>query len=277
MEPSNEPFSDRYFTVANDKSIHNGWKTGWDIFRAVGSPVGHLDKLPVEQPHSELRNVGPLDLDTLWPDTEHYDQNSPGIMDRARDLDGRKYASWMEKAFFLNVLRVPICASYLAACAKVLPQSILELGTGGDSAHSTGVFLYWLGHTFHDGNNPYGVKGRLVSVDRHPLSRAWPRYRAYEYWRFIQGDSLNVMHAIIEGKLPVTPRFDMIFIDSSHDYAPTLAELNQASSMTDAMLMDDSTHPGVKQAMDEWLPQNTDWLRVDMHSAVSLLERHPKI
>lgn len=268
MNISNEPYPDRYFTVANDKTVHKGFKTGWDIFRAVGSPTIHHGKVEVPQQTTTLTDVGPLKLQDLWPDTEHYDQNSPGIMDRARDIDGRRFKSWQEKSWWLNALRVPICTSYLSACAKVRPQSILELGTGGDSAHSTGMFLYWLAFP------PYGS---LVSVDRHPLSHTWPRYNGNANWKFIQGDSLAVLHSLIEGRLPIVPRFDMIFIDSSHDYEPTLGELNQTSVMTDAILLDDSTYPGVKQALDEWLPKNPDWLRVDLHSAVTLIERHPKI
>lgn len=269
MQIADEPFKERYLTVANDGQIHHGWQQGWTVFHAVGSPTVHLDTVKVDSEARDTRDVGPLHLDEIWPDTEHYDQNSPGIMAKARDIDGRLYADWLDKAFWLNVTRVPICISYLAACGKVRPKTILELGTGGDSAHSTGIFLNWL---------QYSDNVTLISVDRHPLSHTWLRYRHNCFWKFIQGDSINVMHAIIEGRLLfVDPHFDMIFIDSSHNYPETLAELKQASMLTDAMLLDDVTHPGVKQAIDEWHPQNQDWLRVDLHGAVSLFERHPRI
>lgn len=268
MNIVDEPYADRYFTVQDDRRVINGWKKGWDRFNANGTPTPNLDLMAAPSQPSPLRDFGPLNLEGLWSDTEHYDQNNPGIVAKAKDIDGRLYKSWLEKAFWLNVTRVPLCISYLAGCAKVRPRTILELGTGGDSAHSTGIFLYFLD----------GVEGgRLASVDRHPLSQVWPRYRSNHNWAFIQGDSINVLHALIERKLPIGPRFDMIFIDSSHNYEPTLAELRQCSLMTDAMLLDDSTHPGVKQAIDHWHPANPDWIRVDLHGAVCLLERHPKI
>lgn len=268
MQIADDPFKERYLTVANDGQIHQGWQQGWNVFHAVGSPAVNLDAVKVDsQPHG-LRDVGPLHLAEIWPDTEHYDQNSPGIMEKAKDVDQRFYKSRLEKSFWLNVLRVPLCISYLAACAKVRPSSILELGTGGDSAHSTGIFLYWL--------ELLPSCGFLVSVDRHPLSHTWPRYRDNVNWQFVQGDSINVLHALIEKRLPIRMHFDMIFIDSSHNYPETLAELKQASMLTNSLLLDDTTFPGVKQALDEWHPQNQDWLRVDLHGAVALFERHPR-
>lgn len=270
MQIADDPFKERYLTVANDGRIHQGWQQGWNVFNEVGSPTVHLEVAKVDSEVRATRDVGPLHLAEIWPDTEHYDQNNPGIMAKAKDIDGRLYDDWLDKAFWLNVTRVPLCISYLAGCAKVRPLTILELGTGGDSAHSTGIFLNWL-------KNSEALHTSLISVDRHPLSHTWLRYRQYSHWRFIQGDSINVMHAMISGRLQIEPWFGMIFIDSSHNYPETLAELKQASMMTDAMLLDDTTFPGVKQAIDEWHPQNQDWLRVDLHGAVSLFERHPRI
>jgi len=262
--------SERYHIVNKEYSVCNGWSIGWEVFDREGSPKVSLDVQEI--PLKEQYNIaGRLNLN-LWPDTKDYDQNSPGIIERAIDLDSRAYKSNLEKAFWLNVLRVPICATYLAACAKVRPSKILELGTGGDSAHSTGMFLYWLQGS--PAPNP-----QLVSVDRHPLSHSWPRYRVLSHnWNFIQGDSITVMKALINGYLPDLPtRYHMIFIDSSHTYPHTLREIEQASYMTDAILLDDTTVPEVKQGLDEFLANNKYWLSVNLAHGVTLLERHERL
>lgn len=257
--------ADHYLTLTNDGGIIQGWRQGWDYFNANKTPQLTLDVIPVPgKPIGNLYDFGPAELEKLWPDTKDYDQNTPGIVEAAKDIDRRMYRQGLEKAFWLNLRRVPFCVSYLTACAKVAPDSILELGTGGDSAHSTGMFLYYL-----------QGEGHLVSVDRHPLSRAWPRYRAPN-WTFIQGDSVNVLHAMVRGI--ICSRFwDMIFIDSSHTYEHTLAEIQQCCQMTNAMLFDDTTDPGVDQALKEWHPKNPEWLRMDISPTVALLERHPYV
>lgn len=71
--------------------------------------------------------------------------------------------------------------------------------------------------------------------------------------------------------------FDLIFIDSSHLYPHTLKELEQASGMTNAILMDDTTVIEVKQSLDEFLINNKDWLKVDLAHGITLLERHAYI
>lgn len=263
----------KYLIVNDDGSIGRGWSNGIRLTEQKGSPV--IDLVPTEtiDKIDRINTSTKLQLDGLWPDTTDYEQNSPNIIERARDLDDRWFASDIEKALYLNVLRVPVCASYLAVCAKVQPHTILELGTGGDSAHSTGIFLYWLGH----------LPGYLVSVDRHYLSHTWLRYRDYPTWCFIQGDSISVMKAIINKKINHLPLywFDMIFIDSSHNYPHTKMELIQASRMTDAILMDDTHVPEVARSRDEFLAENPDWLTFnvafDLVNGVSLLERHERL
>ena len=266
-------YDEKYYIVHDDGSIENGWMKGIRLTQEKGSP--QVDMVPEGPLFIKLNYINssmPLRMNELWPDTIDYDQNSPGIINRAKDLDDRWFASDIEKALYLNVLRVPICASYLAACAKVLPRTILELGTGGDSAHSTGIFLYWL--------KKINVQtGGLVSVDRHYLSHAWLRYRDYDIWTFIQGDSISVMKAIKNGKIRVFFHswVDMIFIDSSHTYPHTKMELVQAAGMTNAILMDDSTVPDVAKSKNEFLAENPDWLSFDLAHGVTLLERHEKI
>ena len=261
-------FADRYHVIYPDFKAY-GWMTGWQIFEKRSTPKVDLEPEIVnviEQPNHARR----MELEELWPDTKEYDQNSPGIIERANDIDKRCFQSDADKSFWLNVLRVPICASYLAACAKVMPHRILELGTGGDSAHSTGMFTYWLSNISND--------GILISTDRHPLSHAWLRYRHYDFWHFIQGDSLTVMKALQKDEIRGLPNsFDLIFIDSSHTYPHTLKELEQASGMTNAILMDDSTVPEVQQSLYEFLITNTEWLKVDLAHGVTLLERHDYI
>lgn len=273
--------SDRYHVI-DGQIIRNGWEAGWRIFQEKGSPQINTQIQKRDPPPKQKSRANPLDLG-LWPDTKDYDQNNPGILKRVEDLDRRKYISDLEKAFWVNVTRVPICASYLAACAKVRPRKILELGTGGDSAHSTGMFLYWL-HSFmlefeprkkwQESSKPYC----LISVDRHPLSHVWPRYRDYPFWNFIQGDSINTMRAIIDGAFKFAPgSFDLIFIDSSHTYPHTLYEIKQASYMTDAILLDDTTVPDVKASLEEFLTAHPEWLRIDLTHGVTLIERHEHI
>lgn len=267
-------YPERY-RVIDGQTIYQGWNAGWKIFHEKGSPQISFEIRKRDLPKQKNRS-GPLDFG-LWPDTHDYDQNNPGILKRVEDLERRKYISDLEKAFWVNVTRVPICASYLAACAKVRPRKILELGTGGDSAHSTGMFLYWLNSfraEFKEAVAPY----KLISVDRHPLSHVWPRYREYPFWRFIQGDSITAMHAIMDGAFDFSPgSFDMIFIDSSHTYPHTLYEIKQASYMTDAILLDDSTVPEVAQSLEEFLLAHPEWLRIDLAHGVTLIERHEYI
>lgn len=257
-------YADRYLIVYDDGRIGRGWPQGIDWTQREGSPPVHLDHDLGESTPQRNRSM-PFDLDGEWPDTGHYDQNSPGILDRAADLDGRAYASNIEKAFWLNTLRVPLSAAYLAACALVQPETILELGTGGDSAHSTGMFLLWLR------GQP---NGQLVSVDRHYLSHTWLRYRNHPEWTFLQGDSVWVMKQLRAQRLPLPGRYDLIFIDSSHLYKETLAEIHQASLMTDAILFDDTNISEVHQALNEFLADHPAWLQIDVHPGVTFIERH---
>lgn len=263
-------YADRYHVIYPDFHVYS-WLMGWQIFDKRGTPpVDMISETKILS--NQINYSDPLKLSDLWPDTKDYDQNNPGIMERAQDLDRRAYKSDIEKAFWLNVLRVPICASYLAACAKIRPFTILELGTGGDSAHSTGIFLYWLDNPDNRDNE---LNMRLVSVDRHPLSHVWLRYRQYDFWHFIQGDSITVMKALNRGDIKELPAiYDLIFIDSSHTYPHTLRELEQATCMTNSILLDDTTVKDVKKSLDEFLIENKDWLKIDLAHGVTLIEKH---
>ena len=193
---------ERYF-VLDGIDIHKGWEAGWSVFNKNGSPYVYYDVFKKQYSESHHERIY-LDVG-LWPDTKDYEQNSPGIIEKVHDLSLRGYRSEIEQSFWINVLRVPICVSYLAACAKVRPRTILELGTGGNSAHSTGMFIYWL---WTEAYSTVEVLRKLVSVDRHPLSHVWPRYRNYPFWSFIQGDSISVMEKLINNEI-----YDLIIID----------------------------------------------------------------
>lgn len=257
-------YSDRYLIVYDDGRIGRGWPQGIEWTQREASPPVHLDH-DVGESRLQRNGAEPFDLAGRWPDTEGY-KNIPDVMARAQDLDTRCYTDDLQKAFWLNVARVPLSVSYLAACALVQPTTILELGTGGDSAHSTGMFLRWL--------RAFGFGGRLVSVDRHYLSHAWLRYRDNPIWTFLQGDSVHVMKQLRAQRLPLPSTYDLIFIDSSHLYKETLAEIHQASLMTDAILFDDTNVPEVRQALNEFLADHPAWLQIDVHPGVTFIERH---
>lgn len=262
-------FSEHYHVI-DGHDIAYGWAYGWHVFEQMGSPPVDL-KVQETSILKQENYSAPLDFG-LWPDTKDYDQNNPGILHKIIELQRRNYKSNIEKYFWVNVTRVPICVSYLAACAKVRPATILELGTGGDSAHSTGMFLYWLDDIM------ISQLCKLVSVDRHPLSHVWPRYRDCPFWHFIQGDSITVMKKLLSQEIKSLPSYyDLIFIDSSHIYPHTLKEIEQASFMTRAILMDDTTVEEVKKSLDEFIATHPEWLRVDLAHGVSLIERHEYI
>lgn len=83
-------------------------------------------------------------------------------------------------------------------------KTVIELGTR--TGVSTAGWLYGLART----------GGHLWSVDLDPE----PDLGISEGWTFLQGDDLDPK---VFGRLPVA---DIVFIDTSHDYNQTLAELN---------------------------------------------------
>lgn len=84
-------------------------------------------------------------------------------------------------------------------------RHVIELGVR--SGNSSVALLYGLEQT----------GGRLTSVDleQHPdIGGPWP------HWRFVRGNDLD---PLIVAQLP---QADMVFLDTSHYYDQTLAELN---------------------------------------------------
>ena len=85
-------YSDRYLIIYDDGRIGRGWQNGAVWTQDAGSPPVHLDH-DVGEPVPQKNRSMPFDLDGQWPDTSHYDQNSPGILRRTADLDHRAYGS----------------------------------------------------------------------------------------------------------------------------------------------------------------------------------------
>src|SRR3990167_5351775 len=93
-------YSDRYHIIYPDIHAY-GWQTGWQMFNQWGTPSVDLNPstLSVE---TQKNNALPYDLSGIWPDSRDYRQKSPGIMERAADLNKRCYKSDIDKAFWLN-------------------------------------------------------------------------------------------------------------------------------------------------------------------------------
>lgn len=89
-------------------------------------------------------------------------------------------------------------------CKRLDAKKVIELGTRGGC--STVAWLYGLHQSF----------GHLWSVDIDPA----PEFED-ERWTFIQGDDLT---PAVFNQLPDDA--DVVFIDTSHEYAQTAAELN---------------------------------------------------
>lgn len=92
---------------------------------------------------------------------------------------------------------------FVALCEEVEAKTVIELGTRGGV--STIAWLYGLEKT----------DGHLWSVDIDPA----PEF-SHERWSFLQGNDLDPE---IVRQLPDA---EIVFIDTSHQYEQTLAELN---------------------------------------------------
>lgn len=91
---------------------------------------------------------------------------------------------------------------FVSFCEELSASHVIELGT------RTGVStIAWL-HALNG-------RGRLTSVDIDPK----PAIGEYEHWTFIQGDDLDPK--VIAQLAPA----DIVFIDTSHHYEHTVAEL----------------------------------------------------
>jgi len=120
-------------------------------------------------------------------------------------------------------------------------QVIVELGVRG------GVSSW----AFLDGLD----EGRLISVDIDDCRQSVPeRVRNDHRWTFLHGDDMD---PVIQAQLPGAA--DLVFIDTSHEYAHTVLELAMASAMDPSwILCHDADWPGVALATAEFCTDN-DW------------------
>lgn len=218
----------------------------------------------------------PEDRFDLWCKYKHlveYQVNTLDIVEVALANVGQMFDSELCAHMFINRMRVPgQSEAYLRALKKIDPSTILELGVGGDSAISTSVFLAHIEPKI----NP-----RLLSVDRHPLGCTWKRYGEIPFWEFVQDDSVKRMDALIaKGE-----RFDLVFVDTSHDYRNTKNELDRACQLADAILMDDaeftgndfdSEPGGVKRALEDWMLSAPSWEK-EMYKGLNVALVYKKV
>ena len=93
--------------------------------------------------------------------------------------------------------------TFVSLCEELSAQRVIELGTR--SGVSSVGWLHGLAQT----------GGRLWSVDLDPAPDL-----PFEHWTFLQGNDLDPK---IVNKLPDSA--DVVFVDTSHSYEQTLAEL----------------------------------------------------
>ena len=220
------------------------------------------------------KNV-PKDKIDAWSYYKHlieYQPNTPDIVPQCMNAIGTEFRSELEAHSWVNSLRCPTPArAYKEVLELVQPNSILELGVGGDSAISTGVYLAFLEEQ---------EASRMLSIDYHKLETVWERYKDVPFWTFEQKDSVQ---ALIDLERDYR-NFDLIFIDTIHSYTHTLEELEKSAKMTFYICLDDCDFQGndfdpepggVKKALEVWLEGNKDWRRVDLEygNNVALIEK----
>ncbi len=202
-----------------------------------------------------------------WKHLQEYQVNTVNIVDKALAMVGKEYFTELAAHKEINLMRVPLAASYEEALVKVKPKTILELGVGGDSAISTAVFLAYV-----EAND-----GKLDSVDINPLGKTWERYKKFPFlWTFTQSPAEDYLREAIGRDC----KYDMVFIDTSHSYEPTIKEMKLASAITTNLLMDDALFEGnendiqkggVKRAIAEWTETHLDWKKTDFWGGSTVL------
>lgn len=139
-----------------------------------------------------------------------------------------------------------------AEAAKV----ILELGVC--EGHSTAAFL----------SAAERSGGQVWSVDIDP-PEVPPEWHNLGFWHFRRGNDLDP-----EVRAWCPPSVDLLFIDTSHLYAQTLAELRVYVPRVNAgglVVCDDTRRPGVKRALEEFAPGG--WENWDTPHGMGLIRR----
>jgi cephalosporin hydroxylase len=170
-----------------------------------------------------------------------YDKDRGGIVISLQDGYTDRLYRWSDIQEYLAVL------NYEAACRD--KPRILELGTR--KGYSTMAFL---AGTVGNGGHVWSVDINDVAGDPEGMF-IW---RKVPHWTFIHGDDMD---PDVQAQLP--GQVDVLFIDTSHEYEHTLAELRVfmpkvaaggVALMHDTRLLmhraDES--PPVRRALDEW-------------------------
>jgi len=132
-----------------------------------------------------------------------YDASIGKVVTTVHDAFADRLSRWSDIQEYLPFLH-ETAASY--------PQvRVLELGSR--RGNSTLAFLA----------AALTVRGSVVSADLDPVAdydEGMRRWRDCPWWTFVQGDDMD---EAVQARLPA--QCDVLFVDTSHEYAHTLAEL----------------------------------------------------
>jgi predicted O-methyltransferase YrrM len=135
------------------------------------------------------------------------------------------------------------------------PRRILNLGTGGKGI-SLRAMLAGLLHNNRGGcittveKKDYGQQGRDLE----------------NKVRLLAPECMVAFATCDDLQLEITEWFDLVFLDTSHDYEHTLDELYKFSAWTDLIVCHDTKLEGVRRAIEAFLDTHADWNNVEIGS-----------